>query len=48
MAIVGLSAAPADAHPDVLQSVHRILAHPGGRGAVRELVDAIMADEGYP
>ena len=45
MAIVGLSAAPADAHPEVLRVVGRVLAHPGGRGAVRELVDAIL-DEG--
>ncbi len=44
MAIAGLSAAPADAHATVLQAVHRILAHRGGRGAVRELIDGILAD----
>jgi 3-deoxy-D-manno-octulosonate 8-phosphate phosphatase (KDO 8-P phosphatase) len=47
LAIAGLSAAPADAHPSVRQSVHRVLAHCGGRGAVRELVDAILADESH-
>lgn len=44
LAIAGLSAAPADAHPSVLRSVGRVLAHRGGRGAVRELVDTILAD----
>ena len=44
MAIAGLSAAPSDAHASVLRSVHRVLAHPGGRGAVRELVDGILDD----
>jgi len=46
MAIAGLSAAPADAHPSVRASVGRVLVHRGGRGAVRELVDAILAEEG--
>jgi 3-deoxy-D-manno-octulosonate 8-phosphate phosphatase (KDO 8-P phosphatase) len=46
--IAGLSAAPADAHPTVRRSVHRVLAHAGGAGAVRELVDAILADAVHP
>jgi 3-deoxy-D-manno-octulosonate 8-phosphate phosphatase (KDO 8-P phosphatase) len=45
LAIAGLSAAPADAHPTVRRSVQRVLANAGGHGAVRELVDAILADE---
>ena len=39
---VGLSAAPADAYPDVLEAVHLVSRHPGGRGAVRELCDLIL------
>ena len=45
MAVAGLSAAPADAHPSVLAAVTCALVHRGGRGAVRELVDAILADK---
>jgi 3-deoxy-D-manno-octulosonate 8-phosphate phosphatase (KDO 8-P phosphatase) len=45
LAIAGLSAAPADAHPTIRRSVHRLLKHFGGHGAVRELVDEILADE---
>ena len=48
MAIAGLSAAPADAHPTVLGVVHRVLVHRGGRGAVRELVDGILGDRAEP
>jgi 3-deoxy-D-manno-octulosonate 8-phosphate phosphatase (KDO 8-P phosphatase) len=39
---VGLSACPADAHPDVRQAVHLVARSPGGRGAVRELCDLIL------
>jgi 3-deoxy-D-manno-octulosonate 8-phosphate phosphatase (KDO 8-P phosphatase) len=39
---VGLSACPADAHPDVRGEVHLVAASPGGRGAVRELCDLIL------
>ena len=41
--IAGLSAAPADAHPAVLATATFIAKHTGGNGAVRELVDAILA-----
>ncbi len=41
--IAGLSAAPADAHPAVLATATFIAKHMGGNGAVRELVDAILA-----
>ena len=45
LAIAGLSAAPSDAHPAVRQSVHRVMTRGGGSGAVRELVDGILAIE---
>ena len=43
---VGLSAAPADAYPDVLGAVRFVSRFPGGRGAVRELCDLILAARG--
>jgi 3-deoxy-D-manno-octulosonate 8-phosphate phosphatase (KDO 8-P phosphatase) len=48
MAIAGLSAAPADAHPTVLKAVDHVLVHRGGHGAVRELVDRILAERVNP
>lgn len=39
----GLSVAPADAVPEVLESVDLVLDSPGGRGAARELVERIVA-----
>jgi 3-deoxy-D-manno-octulosonate 8-phosphate phosphatase (KDO 8-P phosphatase) len=41
--IAGLSAAPANAHPTVLASAKFITRNNGGNGAVRELIDAILA-----
>jgi 3-deoxy-D-manno-octulosonate 8-phosphate phosphatase (KDO 8-P phosphatase) len=38
----GITAAPSDAHPDVLAAVHRRLRAPGGGGAFRELADWIV------
>jgi len=38
----GLSAAPADAHPDVAEVVHWRSRHPGGGGAVREFVEQLF------
>ena len=43
---VGLSACPADAHPSVRASVHLVTQAPGGRGAVRELVELILRAKG--
>jgi 3-deoxy-D-manno-octulosonate 8-phosphate phosphatase (KDO 8-P phosphatase) len=43
---VGLSAAPADARPEVRQAVHFVARGGGGRGAVRELCDLIAAAKG--
>lgn len=43
MAVAGCSVAPADAHPAVLEQAGIVLSRPGGRGAVRELCDLILA-----
>ena len=43
---VGLSACPADAHPDVPGRVHFVASKPGGFGAVRELCELILAAKG--
>ena len=42
----GFAAAPADAHPEVLARVHFVAAFPGGRGAVREIVECILEARG--
>lgn len=42
MGIAGLSAAPSDAHSSVLAAAGFVAKHPGGNGAVRELLDFIM------
>lgn len=39
---VGLSAAPADAVPEVKERVHWVSTFGGGRGAVRELIEIIL------
>jgi 3-deoxy-D-manno-octulosonate 8-phosphate phosphatase (KDO 8-P phosphatase) len=46
LAKVGLSAAPADARPEVRAAVHFVTRGGGGRGAVRELCDLIAAAQG--
>jgi 3-deoxy-D-manno-octulosonate 8-phosphate phosphatase (KDO 8-P phosphatase) len=43
MRLVGLAAAPSTAHPLVLEQSTFVCKHPGGNGAVRELLDAIIA-----
>lgn len=43
---VGLSAAPADAADEVQARVHWISRYPGGRGAVRELIEVILRARG--
>ena len=45
MEFAGLSAAPADARPTALLKADVVTAAPGGNGAVRELVDLILAGE---
>jgi 3-deoxy-D-manno-octulosonate 8-phosphate phosphatase (KDO 8-P phosphatase) len=42
----GFSAAPADAVPEVRERVHYVSSHPGGRGAVREVVELILKTNG--
>lgn len=42
----GLSFAPADAVPDVRSRVHHVLSRPGGRGAVREMVELVLRARG--
>ncbi len=39
---VGLACAPADAHDTALATAHFISRYPGGRGAVREVVDLLL------
>jgi 3-deoxy-D-manno-octulosonate 8-phosphate phosphatase (KDO 8-P phosphatase) len=43
MAAVGLPAAVADAHPEVLAAARHVTRAPGGRGAVREFCDWLLA-----
>jgi 3-deoxy-D-manno-octulosonate 8-phosphate phosphatase (KDO 8-P phosphatase) len=42
----GLSAAPADAAPEVREAVHWVSGAPGGRGAVRELIELVLRAQG--
>jgi 3-deoxy-D-manno-octulosonate 8-phosphate phosphatase (KDO 8-P phosphatase) len=42
MKAAGLSAAPANAHPSVLEQAAFVAKAPGGHGAVRELVDHLL------
>jgi 3-deoxy-D-manno-octulosonate 8-phosphate phosphatase (KDO 8-P phosphatase) len=44
MQLVGLAAGPADARPAVLKAVSFISTKNGGQGAVRELVDFLLAE----
>jgi len=44
MDICGLAAAPADARQIVLDRADFVTASPGGNGAVRELIDVLLAD----
>jgi 3-deoxy-D-manno-octulosonate 8-phosphate phosphatase (KDO 8-P phosphatase) len=43
---VGLAVAVPDAHPEVLAVVHAVTTCGGGRGAVREILDAILRAQG--
>jgi YrbI family 3-deoxy-D-manno-octulosonate 8-phosphate phosphatase len=42
--MVGFRVAVADAHPSVRQVADLVLDHPGGRGAIRELCDLLLAN----
>lgn len=39
---VGFAAAPADAHPVVLEAAHWVAPSNGGRGAVREVIEEVL------
>jgi len=43
---VGLAVAPADARPEAKAAAHVVTSAPGGRGAVRELCDLLIAAKG--
>ena len=43
MRAVELAFAVADAHPDALRAAHVVTSSPGGRGAVREVCDYLLA-----
>ncbi|MBA1146087.1 HAD hydrolase family protein [Ectothiorhodospiraceae bacterium WFHF3C12] len=47
MAAAGLSVAVADAHPSVQARADWVTRRPGGRGAVRELCELILAAQGH-
>lgn len=46
LARVGLAAAPADAVDEVRRRAHWVSALPGGRGAVREMIEIILRAQG--
>jgi 3-deoxy-D-manno-octulosonate 8-phosphate phosphatase (KDO 8-P phosphatase) len=46
LARAGLSAAPADAAAEVRASAHWVSSAPGGRGAVRELIELVLRAQG--
>ncbi len=46
LARVGMPVAVADAHPEVLRRARFVTMAPGGRGAVREVVDAVLKAQG--
>ena len=45
--VVGLAAAPADAHPWIRERVHWRTVARGGKGAARELCDLLLAAQGH-
>ena len=46
LAVVGLAACPADAAAEVRAASHLVTVAPGGRGAVREVVERLMRAQG--
>ena len=47
LARAGLAAAPADAAAEVRRAAHWVSRAPGGRGAVRELVELVLLAQGH-
>jgi 3-deoxy-D-manno-octulosonate 8-phosphate phosphatase (KDO 8-P phosphatase) len=43
--LVGLAVAVADAHDDAKAAAHYVTEHNGGRGAIRESIDLILASK---
>jgi 3-deoxy-D-manno-octulosonate 8-phosphate phosphatase (KDO 8-P phosphatase) len=43
---LGLAACPADAAPEVLRAAHVVARAPGGRGAIREIVELLLKSQG--
>jgi 3-deoxy-D-manno-octulosonate 8-phosphate phosphatase (KDO 8-P phosphatase) len=46
LAAAGLAACPADAAAEVRDAAHLVASSPGGRGAVREIVEVILKQQG--
>lgn len=46
--LAGLSAAPSTAHESVKRLAAYVAGHAGGRGAVRDLIDLVLARRGQP
>lgn len=46
LAGLGLAACPADAASEVREVAHVVASSPGGRGAVREVIEAILKEQG--
>ena len=47
LSVVGLSAAPKNARPEVRRRVHFVTSASGGEGAVRELIDFILSHRSH-
>lgn len=47
LARAGLAAAPADAVEEVVRAAHWVSRSPGGRGAVRELIEMVLRAQGH-
>ncbi|WP_029889609.1 KdsC family phosphatase [Polycyclovorans algicola] len=45
---VGLACAPADAHDAARKAAHFVSTHDGGRGAVRDVIDLLLAAKATP
>ncbi len=48
LALAGLAACPSDAAAEVIAASHHVTRAPGGRGAVRELIDLILSHAAAP
>ena len=46
LGVSGLAACPGDASPEVVESAHYVSQHRGGRGAVREVIEVLLKNQG--